>query len=187
MSLRRTQIIVMVTTVACVALVVGVALVAGVLGVAAVRDDPTPARARLTPVTGPVGGTSPVSVLQGWDTLRAQAYADGDVRALRELYLPGSSAGHRDVRLLERYAARGLRVTGIQTQLLRAEVRSERLGRLVLALAERVTGARAVGPGTSVRLPQGAVRVRVVTLVQREGRWMVSAVSGAGTSAGSQQ
>jgi len=120
----------------------------------------------------------PLTVLRAWDERRSRAYAQGDARALKALYAEGSTAGRRDTRLLRRYAARGLRVVGIRTQVLAAEVRRETDRRLVLVVTERVTGAAAVGRGRRIRLPQGAARRRVVSLVQRRGRWVVTEVGG---------
>jgi len=146
-------------------------LVAG--GVTGCRSAPSP-----TPPGTPaaVDTTSPLSVLRAWDRQRAAAYADGDPDALRALYRPGSDVGDRDVRLLRKYAARGLRVTGLQAQVLAADIRTRRPDRLVLAVTERVTGAVAVGGGGRVRLPQGMPRDRVVVLVRRGDRWVVAAV-----------
>lgn len=119
---------------------------------------------------------SPLSVLRAWDQRRAAAYASGDPAALRALYRPGSGAGDRDVRLLRRYAARGLRVTGLQTQVLAAAVRTHDRDRLVLAVTERLAGGLAIGARTRVRLPHGSPRERVVVLVRGDDGWMVAAV-----------
>jgi hypothetical protein len=133
---------------------------------AAVAETPTPRR------------DAAVAILRAWDTKRAAAYETGDVTALRALYAEGSTAGRRDVRLLLRYAARGLRVSGLETQLLAVRVRggTDRAGRLVLEVTDRVAGAVAVRGSTRVPLPVGAARDRVVTLMEREGRWVVTSV-----------
>jgi hypothetical protein len=122
-----------------------------------------------------------VAILRAWDTQRAAAYEAGDVNGLRALYARGSTAGRRDVRLLRRYAARGLRVSGLETQLLAVRVKagSEAAGRLVLEVTDRVAGAVAVRGSTRVPLPAGAARGRLVTLVDRDGRWVVSTVRAA--------
>jgi hypothetical protein len=122
-----------------------------------------------------------VAILRAWDTRRAAAYETGDVPSLRALYARGSTAGRRDVRLLRRYAARGLRVSGLETQLLAVRVTggSDRAGRLVLEVTDRVAGADAVRGSTRVPLPAGAARGRVVTLREREGRWVVTTVRAA--------
>jgi len=141
----------------------------------ACRSDTPPARApAMAPSTA--RPDDPLVTLRRWDRRRAAAYSDGDTSALRRLYVPRSAVRRRDVRLLRRYAARGLRVTGMQTQLLAARLRSQRPDRLVLAVTDRVTGAVAVGRGTHVRLPAGAPRDRVVVLVRTAGGWRVAAV-----------
>jgi len=144
-----------------------------------VAGDVTGCRSAPSPPPGnpaAVDTASPLSVLRTWDRQRAAAYAEGDPAALRALYRPGSDVGDRDVRLLRTYAARGLRVTGLQAQVLAADLLIRRPDRLVLAVTERVTGAVAVGGGGRVRLPQGVPRYRVVVLVRRGDRWVVADV-----------
>lgn len=128
------------------------------------------------PTSPPVTLTDPAHVLRAWDGRRAKAYAAGDPTALRALYLPGSAAGGRDIDLLRDYTDRSLRVVGLQTQLLTVHVRRRVPGRLVLRVTDRVTGATAIGRGARVRLPASAPRARQVTLVRRDGRWVVAAV-----------
>lgn len=123
-----------------------------------------------------------LTALHAWDRLRAAAWADADAVALRRLYLPGSAAGEEDVRLLRDYRSRGLRVAGLRTQVLAAEVRSQQPDRLVVAVTERFAGAVAVGPRTHVTLPRGTPRDRVVVLVRRLDRWVVAAVREPGSS-----
>jgi hypothetical protein len=126
--------------------------------------------------SSPASVTDPADVLRAWDGRRARAYAAGDRAALRALYLPGSAAGSRDVDLLRRYTDRSLRVVGLQTQLLTVHVQRRVPGRLVLRVTDRVTGATAVSREARIRLPASAPRARQVTLVRRDGRWVVAAV-----------
>ena len=49
--------------------------------------------------------------------------------------------------MLAAYAARGLRVTGLRTQVLDASLRSWAPGRVTLEVTDRVVGAHAVGRG----------------------------------------
>lgn len=115
-----------------------------------------------------------VAVLADWDRRRAAAYSAGDPVRLRGLYLPSSRAGAADVTVLRRYAARGLRVRRLRTQVLEAEVLGRRPGRLVLRVTERLAGAVAVGRGVRVRLPEDRASRHTVTLVRRAGRWVVA-------------
>jgi hypothetical protein len=131
----------------------------------------TPAR------VAPRGETEAAAVLSAWDGDRARAWARGDLTGLRRLYTAGSSAGGRDVARLRRWVDRGLRVTGQVTQVLALRVRERERGRLVVVVTDRVVGARAVGRGLSVGLPASAPSQRVVTLVRRQGRWLVASVS----------
>ena len=119
------------------------------------------------------------SVLERWDAARSAAWDRGSVGALRRLYLPGSAAGRRDVGLLRRYADRGLRVAGLRTQVLSWSVVSSRRDRLVLLVTDRVVGGVAVRPGaaTRARLPADRPTQRRLTLVRREGRWLMARVS----------
>ena len=63
-----------------------------------------------------------LEVLHAWDTRRARAWAEADADALRALYVRGSAAGRADVRLLRAYAARGLVVRRLVTQVFAVRV-----------------------------------------------------------------
>lgn len=119
---------------------------------------------------------SAVEVVREWDTRRAAAYARGDLGALRDLYVPGSVVGRRDVAILRAYVRRGLRVAGLRTQLFEVRVLARGGGRLRLRVTDRVAGARAVGRDGAVALPLGQPRTRDVVLVRGAGRWRVAAV-----------
>lgn len=96
------------------------------------------------PSTPPAEPERAVSVLRQWDRARAAAWAAGDPDALAELYVAGSGAGERDVAMLRRWSARGLRVRGMGMQVLQVEVRDRAERRLVLVVTDRLTGAVAV-------------------------------------------
>jgi hypothetical protein len=133
---------------------------------------------------GPDRSSSPVpapavphTVLRDWDTARAGAWADGDPAALSALYLPGSAAGLRDVRLLRSYAARGLRVSDLRMQRLAVRVLVEDGTRLRLEVVERLLGAQ-VRHGAAVRrLPTGQPVRRVIELRLVDGVWKVARVA----------
>lgn len=122
------------------------------------------------------------AVLHRWDRGRAEAFAAGDLAALRRLYVPGSAAGTADARTLRAYLERGLRVEGMRMQLLAVEVLEERPGRIRLRVTDRLTGAVAVGPRGRVRLPSDAASTRVVELVRRDAGWQVASVSAPGST-----
>jgi hypothetical protein len=138
------------------------------LGACAVlRDDGVVAGSRQVPAirASEVAADFPASdVLRRWDRARGRAFAEGDVNALRRLYVEGSTAGTADVRLLRGYLRRGLRVEGMRMQLLRVEVVHEDRGRLVLRVTDRLTGAIAVDRGARIPLPQDGASTRVVEL-----------------------
>lgn len=119
------------------------------------------------------------SVLHAWDDARAAAYARGDPAALRRLYVPGSSAGLRDAKVLRAYAERGLVVRGLRTQVLALQVLASDPGRVKLKVTDRRSGGRAVGRGLRVLLPHDAPSTRVVVLrsgAVGEGKWRVVSV-----------
>jgi hypothetical protein len=117
-------------------------------------------------------------VLRAWDRARGRAWAEGDVAALRRLYVGGSRAGTSDVHALRGYLGRGLRVEGMHVQLLALDVVREGPGLLRLLVTDRLVGAVAVGQGRRVRLPWDRATTRVVELRRsRPGdRWRVATV-----------
>jgi len=134
------------------------------------------------PVVAAPAASFPASdVLRRWDRARGRAFAEGDVDALRSLYVPGSAAGTSDVRLLRAYLRRGLRVAGMRMQILALEVLHEEPTRLRLLVTDRLTGAVAVGAGTRVRLPDDQASSRVIELrrTASDGAWRAAGVSSA--------
>lgn len=123
----------------------------------------------------------PAAVLAAWDAARARAYARGSSGALARLYLSGSLAGRRDVRLLAAYAARGLRVRDMRMEVSGFAVVRARERTRVLRVTDRLVGARAVrADGTSYPLPRDRPSTRVVRMVHHGGAWRVAAVGPAG-------
>lgn len=114
-----------------------------------------------------------LTVLRSWDRQRATAYAAGDAAALRALYVPGSRSGRNDLQLLRAYAARGLRVQDLRTQVLSIEIREHTAVRLTLAVTDRLASAVAVGAGFRAELPRDAANLRLVELRRVKGRWLV--------------
>ena len=140
------------------------------LGLAAQPDAPP------RPVSATVATRDPLAVLRAWDGRRARAWASGDRRALRELYVPGSTAGRRDVAMLTAWTGRGLRVRGMRMQLLAAEVRARSERRVEVVVTDRLAHAVAVGRGTRLPLPRDAASTRTVVLRRLAGEWRVAAV-----------
>jgi hypothetical protein len=116
-------------------------------------------------------------VLHDWDARRAAAYATGSVSRLRDLYAPGSVAGARDVVLLRRYRARGLRLTGLRTQVLAVRVLDRGARTWLLRVTDRLADVTALRRGERVVLPRDTADARELRVVRgRDGRWRVSSV-----------
>lgn len=140
-------------------------------------------------VTAPGAGPTPVEVVRAWDARRAQAWADGDADALGALYTPGAAVGRRDVAMLETYAARGLVVEGLTTQLLAVEEVHADDDTWVLEVADRVHGGTVVGEGVRRDLPRDGVDRRRLTLRRDGETWRVASVvkvAGDGADSGGQ-
>ncbi|WP_148615114.1 hypothetical protein [Nocardioides rubriscoriae] len=156
----------------------GVVVTCGVLVVRSPDAAPPapsarPADGRATPVATPPAARAR-QVLRHWDAERARAWTSGDVRALAGLYTPGSVAGRRDAAMLRAWAGRGLRVTGLTTQVLRLQVLLDRPRRLVLVVTDRVAH---VSAGDLV-LPHDRPSTRRIVLARSPvGRWRVASVS----------
>ncbi len=129
--------------------------------------------------------TEPSAILSAWDEQRSSAWAAGDVKALRDLYVTGSQAGERDARLLQRYLDRGLRVEDLRMQVLSLRVIDRSSSRLRLLVTDRVVGARAVGRGNAVQLPTDRASTRRIVLVKVKSQWLVEEVRDQASAAAS--
>jgi len=134
----------------------------------------------VSPAAAPAAGTvaGPVAraaaVLRSWDEARAAAWARGSVRALRRLY--AERAGASDVRLLESYLDRGLRVERMRTQVLALAVLAHRPGEWRLRVTDRLASGTAVRAGDRQRLPRDQATTRMLCLVSVDGAWRIAAV-----------
>jgi hypothetical protein len=122
-----------------------------------------------------------VRVLRAWDVRRSRAYAHADGAALADLYVAGSRTGAADRAVLRGYRDRGLRVTGMRTQVLAARVLRESGRRLVVlvtdVLVDAVAGDRGRGRWA---LPHDRPSTRRVVLVHEGGAWRVAEAYRAG-------
>jgi hypothetical protein len=118
--------------------------------------------------------------LREWDRSRARAYATGSPARLRRLYVVGSAVGAADLRLLEAYRSRGLRVLGMRTQVLALVVLEALPDRWALRVTDRLARAVVVRSGRRLDLPRDRSSTRVITLMRgADARWRVSSVSDA--------
>jgi hypothetical protein len=115
-------------------------------------------------------------VLHGWDARREAAWASSDPVALGSLYVRGSVAARRDVRLLREYDERGLVVRRIVTQVLALHVLHADSRHLRLRVVDRVAGGDVSGR------PLGTTRAkeRVIELRRTGATWRVVSVTARG-------
>ena len=141
------------------------------------RVPPPDRTAQEVPTAAGLGtaSTPALRVLHGWDERRLEAWRRADAGALGRLYVPGSRTGRADVRLLREYAAHGLVVQRLSTQVFAVQVLARGRGRLVLRVTDRVVAGSATRGGRAVALPATAPAVRVVTLERgaTPARWRV--------------
>jgi hypothetical protein len=166
-----------------VLLVLAAGLTLGLVGVATLSERPgelgAPSR---SPSARPATEHAALAVLHSWDRRRSDAWAAGDAVALARLYTARSSAGAADVALLRRYVARGLVVSDLRMQVLRARVIVVLPRLLELEVTDRLAGGRAArpgDPGTARPLPADAASTTVLTLRRVGDRWLMARVSAA--------
>ncbi len=123
--------------------------------------------------TSPGVESDVVRLLRSWDRRRARAYARGDPTALEALYVAGSRTGTADVAVLRGYVERDLRVTGMSTQLLAADVVDRGGRRLTVLVTDVLTTAVATSGDRRWALPHDRPSTRRVVLVRVDGTWRV--------------
>lgn len=129
------------------------------------------------PAAAPSLETRALRRLSAWDAARADAYAAGSVAALRDLYV--GTVGAADMRVLRSYLRRGLRVQGMQMQIVGLSVLGHQPGRWRLRVTDRLHHAVAVGHGQRIVLPSDRPSSRVVVLVKgADATWRASAIRG---------
>lgn len=163
-----------------------VTVIAVVAGLALHAGTPAPSgttaagpRAVVAPAAGRVGvarAVGSLAVLRDWDRARARAWADGDVAALRALYVRGSAAGARDAAMLRAWLRRGLRVDDMTMQVLAVELRRRTDRRIVVVVTDRLAGAVGVRPGTGemVALPRDGPSTRRLVFARVGQRWLLA-------------
>jgi hypothetical protein len=117
-----------------------------------------------------------LALLHAWDRRRTHAWSQADPAALADLYTRGSLTGRHDRAMLAAYRARGLRVTGLRTQVLSARLRTWAPHRVTLEVVDRVVSGHAVGGGVRIPLPRDRSSSRVISLRRVAGAWCVAEV-----------
>jgi hypothetical protein len=116
-------------------------------------------------------------VLGGLDTVRAEAFASGDVDLLDDVYLDERAAAP-DVAVLRAYRARGLELRGTQMERRRCTVSERGADRIVLDVVDRLgttTVREAGGPWRA--LPRDGWTRHTVVLRRVGDAWRIGAVS----------
>jgi len=170
------RLLVVVSVLALGAGVVGLLHVGPVAPVAP-RPPRDAAHSATVAITGPA---DPLEVLHAWDRRRAAAWAHGDAASLGQLYVSGSRARSADLALLRHYTGRGLVVSGLRMQVLRARVLVDRPWVLVLEVTERLATARAAPAAAltaSRALPAGGVTTHLLRFRKVGAAWLVAAVT----------
>jgi hypothetical protein len=136
------------------------------------EPDPTDPVSAVAPVTD-----GPVAVLRDWDHRRAAAWAAGDVRRLRSLYVARSAAADADAARLQQWVARDLRVRDLTTQVLHAQVLTDRPDRIVLSVTDRIARGVVAGAAEPLRLPADGASTWRITMRRMAGDWLVASVT----------
>lgn len=120
-----------------------------------------------------------IAVLRWWDAERADAYARGDVDALRALYAPGAEVARSDVAVLDSYTARGLLVHGLAFEVVAAVVVEESAAHLVVEVEDRLLRARVLSTEGEVvaTLPGRGLAERTLTFERDAARWRIADIT----------
>ncbi|MEP7740410.1 hypothetical protein ABKW28_22430 [Nocardioides sp. 31GB23] len=145
-------------------------------GPASAGPQPVVLGAPTTGTTQDAGERRARAVLAAWDERRAAVWRRGDRDGLADLYTAGSLAGARDLRMLDAWLERGLRVRGMAVEVLALEVVHDEGRRLVLRVTDRLVGAVAVGSGVRRVLPQDRPTARALVLRRSGDGWQMASV-----------
>jgi hypothetical protein len=115
-------------------------------------------------------------VIRSWDVRRAEAWARGDPAVLATLYTADSVAGRHDRAMLRAWAARGLVVRELRTQLLAVHELAHTRSAWTLRVTDRLVGGVAVGAGSRRPLPRDEATTRTIRLRLVDGAWRVASV-----------
>ena len=120
------------------------------------------------------GVASALAVLHAWDARRLAAWRASDPAALHRLYVRGSPAAARDVRLLRAYDDHGLVVRELRTQVFAVHVVRRERGLVRLRVYDRVAGGVLEQAGEQVPLRSSRPVRRELELRRVERRWVLA-------------
>jgi hypothetical protein len=117
-----------------------------------------------------------VAILGQLDRRRELAYALGDPRRLRSVYVADSPVLRHDVAMLRAYRTRGVSLTGVRLRVIDADLMG-RDGRYVrLRVVDRLERPTAHTEHGSIRLPRDEATARVIVLRDIAVGWRIAAV-----------
>jgi hypothetical protein len=132
-----------------------------------------PARAQTRLVsTGPKW----IAILGRLDRRRELAYALGEPRRLRSVYVADSAVLRHDVAMLRAYRERGVSLTGVRLRVLDADLMGRDGPYVRLRVVDRLQRPTAHTGHGSIRLPRDAPTDRVIVLRDLADGWRIAAV-----------
>jgi hypothetical protein len=116
------------------------------------------------------------AILDRLDRRRESAYAANDPASLRAVYVADSPVLRHDLAMLEAYAERGVRLTGVRLRALDIQLLVQSGPYVRLRVVDRLDRPTAHGADGSVRLPRDRATPRVIVLRDVADGWRIAAV-----------
>jgi hypothetical protein len=117
-----------------------------------------------------------VAVLGQLDRRRELAYALGEPRRLRSVYVADSAVLRHDVAMLRAYRERGVSLSGVRLRVLDADLMGRNGPYVRLRVVDRLQRPTAHTRHGSIRLPRDAPTDRVIVLRDLADGWRIAAV-----------
>ncbi len=112
--------------------------------------------------------------LTALDTVRAQAFAQGDPSLLDDIYVAGSRGRATDAETIAAYASRGGRVEGAALRIVSCSVVAERRDQVRLEVVDQLGRASVVwADGSTTSLPHDQPSRRHVVLERTSAGWRI--------------
>jgi len=115
-------------------------------------------------------------MLDRLDRRRESAYAANAPASLRAVYVAGSAVLRHDLAMLEAYAQRGVRLTGVRLRTLDVQLLGRSGPYVRLRVVDRLDRPTAHGADGSVRLPRDRATPRVIVVRDAADGWRIAAV-----------